>query len=265
MVRKNIWDILENQEIDLPKEYISLWNLFHNKEIIRDQFGYPTTFKNAISSTFLHFKKRGSYTSYKDLLLALEVSYKGYETKLEDLDLLIELIILMISELDDLDVQYEYAEGKGFILNNILSILKKTNQKVITLEGKGEIVVPDDEAVTIVADLILPDDEKLALEVLGYSHFSNKDNLEEKRKILHRLANYLEPKFNISKSDEIKFVLNNYYIRHGNEKNKRNITKLGNEKTAELYDKLYRDILYYILKQEHNEFKVLIKELKKDL
>lgn len=267
MDRKNIWDLLENQEVDVFSEYCDLWTLFHEKKIVKDRSGYSATFKKVIDENFLHFKKRGSIVSYDKLLQVLNVNHPAViyvELKLEDLDLLIEVILFMISELIDLGNR-RIESGRKFVLESISSILKKTNQKIISLDDEKQIVVPDDETVTMVADLILPDDEKLALEVLGYSHFSNKDNLVEKRKILHRLANYLEPKFNINKSDEIGFVLNNYYIRHGNERNMGNVQKLGDEKTANLYDKLYRDILYYILEQEHNDFKVLIKELKKDL
>lgn len=124
-------------------------------------------------------------------------------------------------------------------------------------------MVPNDEAVTTVADLILPDDEKLALEVLGYSHYSNKNNLIEKRKILNSLANYIEPKLKLKQNGEIGFVLNNYYIRHGNETNKQNVNELSDEDMNSLYDKLYRDILYYLLEHEHEDFKDLVKKLKK--
>lgn len=267
MDRKNIWDLLENQEVDVFSEYRDLWVLFHDEDIVKNRFGYSATLKEVVDENFLYFKKRGSIISYDKLLQVLKVRHPQeiyVELKLEDLDLLIEVILFMISELRDLGVR-RIENGMKFVLETVSSILKKTNQKTISFDDGKQIVVPDDEAVTMVADLILPDDEKLALEVLGYSHFSNKDNLVEKRKILHRLANYLEPKFNINKSDEIGFVLNNYYIRHGNERNVGNVQKLGDEKTANLYDKLYRDILYYILEQEHNDFKDLIKELKKDL
>lgn len=267
MDRKNIWDLLENQEVDVFSEYCDLWTLFHEKKITEDRIGYSATFKKVVDENFLHFKKRGSIISYDKLLQVLKVRHPDeifVDVKLEDLDLLIEVIVFMIFELLSLEVRGAET-GMKFVLDSISSILKKTNQKIISLDDGKRIVVPDDEAVAMVADLILPDDEKLALEVLGYSHFSNKNNLVEKRKILQRLANYLEPRFNINKSDEIGFVLNNYYIRHGNERNKDNVEKLGDEETANLYDKLYRDILYYILEQEHNDFKGLIKELKKDL
>ena len=65
------------------------------------------------------------------------------------------------------------------------------------------------------------------------------------------------------KNDEIGFVLNNYYIRHGNETNKQNVNELSDEDMNSLYDKLYRDILYYLLEQEHEDFKDLVKKLKK--
>lgn len=266
MGRKNIWDIIGNQEVDICNEYKSLWYLFHNEKLINNPHGYNETFAEIAREKFLNFKTRGSITSYDNFLQVLKlrplIVKNGQE--LENLDLLIELILLVLSELDDLQVP-NIKNGIQIISDTILSILEKTNQKIISLEDEKMIVVPNDEVITIVADLILPDDEKLALEVLGYSHYSNKDNLIEKRKILNSLANYLEPKLKLQKNDEIGFVLNNYYIRHGNRQNKQNIERLSDEDMNSLYDKLYRDILYYLLEQEHEDYKILVKKLKKNM
>lgn len=266
MGRKNIWDIIDNQEVDIYNEYNSLWDLFHTRNLINSSQSYQSTFEGITKENFLKFKSRGSITSYDDFLNVLELWPRKYETEitLDDLDLLIELIILVFSELHNLQITYIY-KGMDIIIDTINSVLEKTNQKLIKLEDNKMIVVPNDEAVTTVADLILPDDEKLALEVLGYSHYSNKDNLIEKRKILHSLANYIEPKLKLNRNDEISFILNNYYIRHGNENNKQNVKELSVEDMNNLYDKLYRDILYYLLEQEHENFKDLVKDLKKTL
>ena len=265
MGRKNIWDIIDNQEVDIYNEYNSLWDLFHTRNLIKiPNRRYPLTFEEIIKDNFLKFKSRGSTTSYDDFLNVLKLSPRNYEigSTLEGLDLLIELILLVFSELYNLKVPY-LDSGVGIVLDTINSVLEKTNQKKILLEDKKIIVVPNDEAVTTVADLILPDDEKLALEVLGYSHYSNKNNLIEKRKILNSLANYIEPKLKLKQNGEIGFVLNNYYIRHGNETNKQNVNELSDEDMNSLYDKLYRDILYYLLEHEHEDFKDLVKKLKK--
>ncbi|ARE09984.1 hypothetical protein UC317_0471 [Lactococcus lactis subsp. lactis] len=261
--RKNIWDILETKEVDIQQEYEELWQLFHFSQIIKDSYGYPDNFTSLLKSEFLNFKKRGSITSYENFLNFLEVPEPSFGLILDDLDLLIEVILFVFDELPSNHGRFKYTGGEEIVNQNIVAVLKKTNQKIILLEEKGKIVVPDDEVVTTVADLILPDDEKLALEVLGYSHYSAKDNVIEKRKILHRLANYIEPRLNIAKNSDLSFVLNNYYIRHGNDANKRNVSDLGELALLDLYDKLYREILYYILDGEHAEFKNLAQSLKK--
>lgn len=266
MSRKNIWDIIESQEVDIPLEYNSLWNLFHNRYLVNNYNGYNAKFEEIAKENFLSFKARGSITSYYDFLKVLRLWPQTSETgqNLADLDLLIEVILLVFSELSNLNVPY-LDRGIEIVLDTIHSVLEKTNQKMISLEDKKMIVVPNDEAVTTVADLILPDDEKLALEVLGYSHYSNKDNLIEKRKILNSLANYIEQKLKLKRNDEIGFVLNNYYIRHGDKNNIQNVKELSTEDINSLYDKLYRDILYYLLEQEHEDFKGLVKDLKRNI
>lgn len=274
MVRKNIWDILSDQEVNIILEYQNLWDLFHTKKIVHSYLGNYVTLESITREYFLRFKARGSVTSYTKLLniLNLRPQISNNESKLENLDLLIELIVLISSELRKLynsviskSMKSSIEEGIVIVSDTIFAIVKKTNQKLISLEDNKMIVVPNDEAVTTVADLILPDDKKLALDVLGYSHYSNKDNLIEKRKILNSLANYLEPKLNSKKNDAIGFVLNNFCIRHGNKRNKQNVESLTDEDMNSLYDKLYRDILYYLLEQEHEEFKDLVKDLKQHI
>lgn len=264
--RKNIWDILETKEIDIAQEYEELWDLFHYEKIIFDEYMRASHFSSLLNKHFLGFQKRGSITSYEKFLEVLEIKvpeYAALTLTLDDLDLLIEVILFVFDELPNSHGHFNYVEGEEIVNHSIAAILKKTNQKIISLEEKGRIVVPNDEVVTTVADLILPDDEKLALEVLGYSHYSAKEDVIEKRNILHRLANYIEPRLNIDKNSDLSFVLNNYYIRHGNEANKRNVNELGEEALLDLYDKLYREILYYILDGEHKEFKKIAQTLKK--
>lgn len=263
VVRKNIWDILETKQVDIDQEFADLWELFHSEKIITEGYAYPVNFMSLLKRHFLDFKKRGSITSYDKFLKALGIDKLKYPLTLDDLDLLIEIILFVFDELANIHMVFSYAKGEEIVNHSIAAILKKTNQKIISVEEKGRIVVPDDEVVTTVADLILPDDEKLALEVLGYSHYSAKEDVIEKRNILHRLANYIEPRLNIDKNSDLSFVLNNYYIRHGNEANKRNVNELGEEALLDLYDKLYREILYYILDGEHKEFKKIAQTLKK--
>ncbi len=262
--RKNIWDILESRQVDISREYSMLWDLFNNQRIVKSKHNsiYTYTFTTVINDFFLEFKSRGSIISYADFLDALKIKLPRTNIKLADLDLLIELILLVFDELNTLKTRYDYGTAQRVVENSIVSILEKTNQKIVVIKGKGKIIVPNDEVVTTVSDVILPDDEQLALEILGYSHYSRKNDVEAKRKILNRLGSYIEPRLKRNKNSDISFVLNKYFIRHGDDENKKNIQSLSTEEMSELYDGLYREILHYILEQEHKKFQEHVKELK---
>ncbi|WP_270252591.1 hypothetical protein [Lactococcus garvieae] len=265
MVRKNLWEILETKAIDIPQEYRSLQDLFHSRELARKgSFNY--SFYEILEAEFLNLPRRGTCTTYDDFLeyVGLKNSHLNLFVGLDDLNLLIEVILFVLGDLDSIHTPFDYYRGREIVMDNISALLEKTNQKIISLQGKGEIVIPKDETITIAAELILPDDEKLAFEILGYSHYSNKDNIKEKRRILQMLANYLEPKLKKNKNSNISFLLNKYFIRHGDDENQKNVDSMTTDKLNMLYDKLYREILYYILEQEHKEFEVMVKDIKQN-
>ena len=265
MVRKNLWEILESKVIDIPQEYDRLWNLFHSRELTKKGSFYYSFYEIA-SKEFLNFPRRGTFITYDDFLefVDLKDNSLGPFARLDDLNLLIEIILFVFGDLDKIQSSFNYFYGKNIIMDNISALLEKTNQKVVSLEGMGKIVIPKDETVTAAAEIILPDDEKLAFEILGYSHYSNKDNIKEKRRILQLLANYLEPKFKKNKNSNISFLLNKYFIRHGDDENQKNVDSMTTDELNMLYDKLYREILYYVLEQEHKEFEVIVTDIRQN-
>ncbi|MFK4925448.1 hypothetical protein ACI1TM_01970 [Lactococcus garvieae] len=263
--RKNIWDILTTKEFDVEKEYTNLWELFQLHEIVKDEYGDEFSFEDMLETEFLKLTNRMTFTSYKDLVdsLGLRDPREIYPS-LDDLDRLIEVILFIFSGLSYSNTTFYYEGGKSIIMSSISALLELTNQKIIVLEGGREIVVPSDETATIVSDLILPENESLALDILGYSHYSKKDDVDEKRRILQLLANYLEPKLEKNKSSNISFLLNKYFIRHGDDENRNNVDNMSIDEVNNLYDKLYREILYYILEQEHKEFEVMVTDMKQN-
>lgn len=272
--RMNIWDILSNKQLNIEQEYVNLWNLVTSNNQVTISQNYRTysySLYQVINEHFIEFKHRGTFIKFDEFLNYLELRIPNdynqlyMEVTLDTLDLVIEIILLVFSELDDLDYGYHYEDIKNSIYQNIELILQKSNQKLIEIEKGKLIIVPNDETVTAVSELILPDDEKLALSILGYSHYANKDNIESKRHILLKLSNYIEPKLKKKKDSDISFVLNKYLIRHGDKENQENVKNLGNENLNQLYDGLYRDILFYLLGQEHENFSSTVKQLKESM
>lgn len=272
--RKNIWDILANRELDIQQEYENLWTLIEAKNTVSQDAASQNDFRfsvlEIINKNFIDFKSRGTFITFDQLLSEFGFRYKGNESvqTIDKLDLFIETVMLMFQEIRALNYsnvfkyRYNYSDIRDSIAKNIKLILQKSHQKVVEIEPNKKIIVPDDEVVTTVSDIILPENERLALSILGYSHYSNKDNLEAKRKILLELWNYIEPKMRKKKDGDISFVMNKYLIRHGDNENLENAEKLGKEKLNDLYDLLYRDVLFYLLGQEHSDFAGTVAKLK---
>ncbi|KGH33841.1 hypothetical protein [Lactococcus cremoris] len=272
--RKNIWDILSDKQLNIEQEYLNLWKLVSaDNQVTRYERGYTNRYSlhEIISNNFIDFRNRGTFIAFNEFLNYLELqipnSYNPLSmvVTIDTLNLLIEIILLVFSELDDLNYGYNYGDIRGSISQNIELILQKSNQKVVEIEKGKQIIVPNDETVTAVSELILPDDEKLALSILGYSHYANKDNISVKDKILNDLHKYLKSKFEKIDNSNIEYVFNNLFLRHGKGENKARIDMLGVKAVNSLYDALFREVLYFMLGKEHENFTELIKGVKKEV
>ena len=135
------------------------------------------------------------------------------------------------------------------------------------------LVVEKNAAATSVAELV---DEELAYSIISYNHFLLKGNIDEKRKILSKLANEIEPrrkeleKINYKLTDNVFFLLNNLNIRHNNrsigDKNyKEYIAKMSKSKLEEWYDETYQEILLANLLLDDEKRKIKIEELRKEI
>lgn len=264
-----MWDVIAEMQIDTDREYANLWKLvtYEDTALRKGSFNLCYSIYEVCKSNFIKFNNRGSFISLEEMLIEFDLlTYNGQfinQVTIDDLDLFIEVLLWLLSELKQLDM-YEFTDIEYSIHQNIEIILQKTNQKLVNISSDKRdiklIVVLDDEFVTSAAELILPDDETLALSVLGYSHYSHKDDIVSKRNILKQLANYVEPKLKKQKDSNIGFALNNWNVRHNND-NELNVT---DEQLNEMYDKLYRDILYYLLGAEHREFDELVSKMKQE-
>ncbi|GAB2025994.1 hypothetical protein OfM1_20670 [Lactovum odontotermitis] len=270
--RKNIWDILSNKELDIQQEYENLWALIENGNTVSKNGYYSYSVLDILRENFIDFESRNTFITIDSFLDYLELNRVRYGIQtIDKLDLFIEIIILMFQELKALNFsnvfryKYNYSDIRHSIMKNIDLILEKSNQRIVEIEPNKKIVVPNDEVVTVVSDIILPDNERLALSILSYSHYRNKDNIEGKANILTNLHKYLEQKQGKIKDKNIEYVFNNFMLRHGLKKNKQRVDMLGTKKVNALYDALFEEILYFMLEKEHADFNLQINEIKKEV
>lgn len=279
--RKNIWDVVESSEIDSKVEIKNIWSLYGKSSELfmsddtSDWYGY--SFLDFIEENFLKFRHKGTHVTFRSFLSAcgFKITYSdSIESNTLNLDSVDVLTLFMeitkfvvvesinITPIKHNEDEEEDSDVRELILNVMDILLERTHQKFVEIAKDKYVIVPDDEAVTAVAELILPNDEQLALSVLGYSHYSNKDNIAAKRTILQRLANYTES--HAIKDKDVGYVLNNFHIRHGNVDNLKNASDLSNQELNDLYDDLYREILYQLLQMEHTKFGQRVQQLKQN-
>lgn len=79
------------------------------------------------------------------------------------------------------------------IVDQIQMVLDVINYEIVTDESGYYFFVEKDAAVTSVVEILPP---QLSTSVLKYNHHMLKGEIEQKRKILKDMADYLEPRKN---------------------------------------------------------------------
>ena len=130
-------------------------------------------------------------------------------------------------------------------------------------------MIPKNPAATAVAE-IAP--KEIAFAILKYNHASLKGQIEEKRKLLHSIANEYEDLLDhpiTGFGDYFKTtrgLLNNLNIRHNNKSGKNKnalVQKMSKEELEKQYDELYQLLLFCVLTKENSERKKAADELLK--
>ena len=292
MTRKNYFELLKNFNINPHNEYKKLIQLLENEfelyfpkkelstdgtpvvagfvdidgstnfDLIRDEWALI----NMIERDFLAYEKRGTTTSFAQLLEELDINHcNDFET----LYTFIECLLDVFKGLN-LDIRIQnngdnrFVAIMGEIRRNIDIILDKTNHELITLENGDKIIIEKNVYASEVSQIVSETSIEDAIKVLEYNHFSNKGNIQRKREILISLAAYLEPlrdKLNASK--ELKEVMkvnksakivaveqlfgmyNNLRLRHNNSKQYHQ--NMPDEELEQWYDDVYTSTLFAIL------------------
>lgn len=116
--------------------------------------------------------------------------------------------------------------------------------------------------------------EKVAANVLQYSHYAIAGDLEKKRTILKTLGDYLEPKrkeirsINTTAEDSIFFLLNKMNIRHNNcdihntSNYNEHFVALSDQQKEKIYDDTFQQALTCLVLLNQRERTIRINKLK---
>ncbi len=276
MARKNLYERISELNFDIKEEYNRLYFLFLEERIM---LHYSETIALADYIDKYSFRAnpiRGTTISVYDLMETLDIPEES--DRIDDLFLLAELILALDPtkhRFDDFDkLRIETAlKQYSVVYCNIIDICNRINHDIIENEGK-RIIVEKNNLTSHAIELV--DDSAIDIAMIEYNHYALKGHLEEKRKILSQIGNYVEP---ILKSREIEkteykqlqsdagFFLNRFNIRHNNKEGKKAqeyILSLDDNQLEEWYDKIYNTLLSLIICNEQIGISRELKQLKQD-
>lgn len=256
-MRKNLFDIIENSQIDLYKEYTRVKKLFSDKYIyvVRTQY----TIEEYIDKyLFINWKHRKTCLSLTDFYNSFDIPRDIYSDDKKEILLYFEFVFNMSVLAFTIE---EFQQTVKIIFSNIKQTLDAVNCKIYE-ENDKYTIVEKSEIVTNAASKY-PD---TASKIIEYKSISLQGKLHRKKELLTSIAAKFEAvrcslKQNGYKDlqDDVGFLLNNLNIRHNNEDA---IKKLSATELETWYDKTYDLMLLALLSLEHINVKNDIAKLK---
>ena len=265
-MRKNLYEILSNKDIDLRKEYLRIYSFFY---ISKYYDGYiDATLENHINNNFNLLNKKLTHRciSFADF----NDSY-GFNFIVQRQNIDIDYLILFAEYV--VNLVYAYSQcASDFINDDLFNIVRHIMDCMDdigfkTLEKEDLIIFTEKNPVAIsVAETV---GDELSYSVLEYNHHRMKGDLLKKKNILKIMAEDLEPDRNklngINKNlTSDLFQLFNRFIRHNSSKDKF-ITNMSEEQIEDVYDDIYQMWLLAKMQLEQANRSDKIKKLINDI
>ncbi len=274
-MRRNIFDLLNNKEINVEREYIRIHKLFEVDTYYID-YGSYSMCKYINEYFFKNWSKRGRNISIDDMFTSLNIRDRNglKENTIENLLLYIEVIINLIS-ISNIERNHKNMSHNANIYNllnnNIYTLLEDLNYETKELSDNQIVIVEKDSILSAVAET----NKNVADNVIEYRRFILKGKINEKREILNLLANEIEGLKQEFKSttysnlmDDVQFMLNNLNIRHNNKDGKykkQYVIDLPEKELEDLYDLTFDMILSIFTISRYLKNKHTIENLKSNI
>ena len=269
MPRKSIYDIIAETRLTPDTAFQRIVQRL-NREYRTANCGYitPLTAIDRYLFEFIPIKVRRTCFDLDDLLRELNVDINsGYNTTFSPVFNLIELIYCIVANTSD-EMALLLSSYKGeFILDDVVEcadqIVAETGHEVIDSK-RGPIIVTADAIRDLTCEI---SNEDISVNLLEYTHYSNKGDLKAKSSILQSLYKQNEPTMKLLHRsgdpliDDLDFIANNIHIRHNNKKDIQMASFAENE-IEDWYDFAYKLIIYAILKQNLQTHHKDVKQLR---
>ena len=201
-MRKRISEQNKFPEFSPYLEYKKLNDLFCDKyafgqidEITSSKILPSMSYYDCVNMMFLTWNLRGSFTSLKEMLIALQITQDDFDEQPTE-DRLLDYIQFIINAVYFIDVQikpdypiYKATDiFKNAILDNSRLILDKLCAKLETVGNEFFVTYKDD-----IAEAVLLEHKDLEASITDYLKIDNRGDIVRKGEILCTLAKKLEP------------------------------------------------------------------------
>lgn len=279
MARKNLFEILSDNKIDVLKEIKKISDLLEQTKIISYSDWWGREHKITIlqyletERIFLKWQHRKTYLTINEMMSDIGISTLPKSN--DEIIIYMEFVINMLNLFENSDISGYIVDNDILkaLRDNVIYVLEFLNLKPIEKDKNIYILIEKKASVTAVSEII--DDKKLSFQVTEYNHYLLKGNLEKKKSILLSLADKLEPQrkalcnINNKLENNLFYSFNNCCIRHNN-KEKGNhfikyMSKISDSELEKIYDETYQMVLLAFLLLDNMERQKYIESLKDNI
>ena len=258
---KSIFEL--EKRTDIRKECLRMEEYLDRPQFIKiDGYSGKSTFWSMANSCFKFWPYRYTATSVYDFFDLIQLPMKVIEMNNTEyfyyLQFIFDFVMWISSYNDDVifdidpnedlyDLFFDNEDEFDLITTNIKIIMEFSNYSIEKINDHYTFIKRDADTDSILS--IIENENDLRLALLEYNDFRIENDINEKRIILKKLGDYLEPKrkefnsINKSLTDDIFYMLNKFYIRHNNDGN---IKFDSNTDYIKWYDKLFKMIIHLI-------------------
>ena len=258
---KSIFEL--EKRTDIRKECLRMEEYLDRPQFIKiDGYSGKSTFWSMANSCFKFWPYRYTATSVYDFFDLIQLPMKVKEMNNTEyfyyLQFIFDFVMWISSYNDDVifdidpnedlyDLFFDNEDEFDLITTNIKIIMEFSNYSIEKINDHYTFIKRDADTDSILS--IIENENDLRLALLEYNDFRIENDINEKRIILKKLGDYLEPKrkefnsINKSLTYDIFYMLNKFYIRHNNDGN---IKFDSNTDYIKWYDKLFKMIIHLI-------------------
>lgn len=272
MKRRNFLQILNEQGINLRREYDRLYDLFYNQKV-PSNLGNNYTLKDYVEINFLSVPFRKTCLSLDDFNSTYRFHFVQNPYGF-DLNYLLSFceytynFVIWMSQESEL-FKYGNRQSGQFYIYQIRSVIESIDYMQLT-QGYITIFTPKKPEAIVASEIVSPE---ISYKVLEYNHYTMKGDIARKKETLRILADQLEPRradltaINKELASNVFFMFNNMNIRHNNctegDKNYREVVaKMSQDELEKWYDETYQLCLLAFLELDNVERTKKVAQLK---